>query len=385
LSENAPDASVRRMKHIITVSLLSFAGLTAVSSRAQATVLFADCGAGGDVSIVQNKLGAMARGDTLVASGSCAGGALNIVGLDSITISNLKLQDPINITVRGATHISFNGLSVNGVNSGLYISDHSSVNASNTTLNGWLQVGGNSSGTFYTLTVAGSGANDGVACLGSSDCYFESTTITGAYSSDPTLSSIGLQVASAARLNFRSGTIRGFDWGVHVWDNAIAWIDAACADTLIDSNRLFGVYVRDGGVAKISADSTCSSNLNISNNGTYGLLAEGGGQATLLDIGISGSGVDSIRAQDGANVKVRSSRIGAALRTGRSAWIKSQSHLWFNEESAGPGASSTLAGPVCVTNGSTVDTDNSSTVLTTTDNCGTTQGPVLITRPNSPL
>jgi hypothetical protein len=357
------------MKHLITLSFLT---LAAISSHANATVLLAQCGSGGDVvSIVQSRLSGMAKGDSLVVSGSCAGGSLTISGVDSISIQNLTVQDPIAINVAAATHVSFTGLSVEAAGSTLNVTDHSSVNVSNANLNGWLQIQKNSSAAFSGLVVAGSGAAGGIACLSGSDCQFSITTIIGASSGDPATPSIGLQAASGARLNFASGYITGFDWGVHVWNNATAFFDSGCASTVIDSNKSIGVYVRDGGIAKFSGpDSTCSGGaLSISNSATYGLLTEGGGQAFLFNTAISGIGVDPIRVQDGSVVKVRSSQIAAASSTGRSAWVKSQSHLWFNEEQAGPGAGSTLAGPVCVTNSSSVDTDNSSTAVTTTASC----------------
>jgi hypothetical protein len=66
---------------------------------------------------------------------------------------------------------------------------------------------------------------------------------------------------------------------------------------------------------------------------------------------------------------VRSSKIDAASASGRSARVKAQAHLYFDEQEAGPGAGSSLAGPVCTTGGSTADTDNSSTVITVVTSC----------------
>ena len=48
-----------------------------------------------------------------------------------------------------------------------------------------------------------------------------------------------------------------------------------------------------------------------------------------------------------------------------------QAHLYFDEQDNGPTAISSLAGTVCVTGNSTVDTDNSSTVLNIVTTCGT--------------
>jgi hypothetical protein len=62
-------------------------------------------------------------------------------------------------------------------------------------------------------------------------------------------------------------------------------------------------------------------------------------------------------------------RIDAATTSGRSARVKALAHLYFDEQEAGPAAGSTLAGPVCVTGSATVDTENSSTVLTVQKSC----------------
>jgi hypothetical protein len=72
--------------------------------------------------------------------------------------------------------------------------------------------------------------------------------------------------------------------------------------------------------------------------------------------------------QNGSVMRVRSSTIGAA-GTGRSARVKGQAHLYFDEQEAGPSAGSSLAGQVCVTGSSTVDTDNSSTVVSVVTSC----------------
>jgi hypothetical protein len=58
-----------------------------------------------------------------------------------------------------------------------------------------------------------------------------------------------------------------------------------CANLSIDSNRSIGVAVRDGGVVKLegspAADGCPAANVIISNNGDYGMLAEGGGLGFL--------------------------------------------------------------------------------------------------------
>jgi len=86
--------------------------------------------------------------------------------------------------------------------------------------------------------------------------------------------------------------------------------------------------------------------------------------------GIIGSGSGSGGTIVSSMARIRSSSIGAAA-SGRSAMVKSQAHLYFDELENGPNASSSLAGTVCVTGNSTVDTDNSSTVLNVVTTCGT--------------
>jgi hypothetical protein len=49
--------------------------------------------------------------------------------------------------------------------------------------------------------------------------------------------------------------------------------------------------------------------------------------------------------------------------------VKAQAHLYFDELDNGPAASSTLAGPVCLTGNSSVDTDNSASVVNVTTIC----------------
>jgi hypothetical protein len=110
--------------------------------------------------------------------------------------------------------------------------------------------------------------------------------------------------------------------------------------------------------------------VSIANNGRFGVLADGGGNAYLYLTTISGHSIDGIRVQHGSTVRVRSSTVDAASASGRSARVTNQAHLYFDEQGNGPAASSALAGPVCVTGTSSVDTDNSSTVITTTATCG---------------
>jgi hypothetical protein len=99
------------------------------------------------------------------------------------------------------------------------------------------------------------------------------------------------------------------------------------------------------------------------------VLAEGGGDAYLQNTQITGHTIDGVRVQDGSSVKVLSSRIDAATSTGRSARVRAQSVLWFNEEQGGAAARSVLAGPICVTDNSYVDTNNSGTQVRIQDAC----------------
>jgi hypothetical protein len=86
---------------------------------------------------------------------------------------------------------------------------------------------------------------------------------------------------------------------------------------------------------------------------------------------VTGHTTDGVHVQDGSSVKIQSSSIDAATGTGRSARVNSAAHLWFDEEAFGPTAGSTLAGPVCVTSDSSIDTNNSSTKVRTTAHCAT--------------
>jgi len=153
-----------------------------------------------------------------------------------------------------ATHIGIQGVTVSGE---LLATDHSTLNVSNSTVNGVIQLMHETSGSFSNLTVAkwvdpGTGTvSSGIVCGMSSECSFSNTNVSGVPSGDVTTPSIGIQAVSASRLNFASGRISGFDWGVHVWNNATAFFSPYCANLSIDSNRSIGIFVRDGGVAKL--------------------------------------------------------------------------------------------------------------------------------------
>lgn len=146
----------------------------------------------------------------------------------------------------------------------------------------------------------------------------------------------------------------------------------------MQSNLSIGVYSTDGGVVKIegqsaadAAASGCSGPtlVSIASNGRYGVLADGGGNAYLYLTSITGHTLDGIRVQHGSTMRLRSSSIDAATASGRSGRVMNQANLFFDEQGNGPAASSTLAGPVCVSGNSSVDTDNSATVVTTVATC----------------
>jgi len=357
------------------LSALTLVGLAATSSPATAGNYTVNCGTNGDSSLVQNQLAAISGTyNTLTVTGTCVGD-LDITQINTLTITGLSLTGTI--SVYNATQIALQGLTLYGQ---LIVTDRSSITAANSTMNGGITLARFSSGNFDKLTVTqwtdpttGAGGG-GILCLQSSDCRFSNTTVTGLPSSDRSSPSTGINVGSTSRFNFGSGRISGFDWGVHVWNNSMAFFNPGCANLSIDSNRSIGVYVRDGGTVKLEGatpplTSDCPAAVVIANNGDYGLLAEGGGLGFLYRAKVSGHVVDSLKVQNGSVVKVRSSSIAAATTSGRSARLKSNAHLWFDEEYYGPSAGSTFAGPVCLTNGSTVDTDNSSTTLTTVSSC----------------
>jgi hypothetical protein len=222
----------------------------------------------------------------------------------------------------------------------------------------------------------GTGVHDpAFNCVGQSECTLVNATLTGG-SATPT--SVGVLAASASRLNFNSGTITGFGTGLQAWNNATAFVIANCDPITIKGNLTQGVTALDSGVVKVmglskqdAIDLGCAGavTVDVASNGKFGVLADGGGNAYLQYTAIGGHTLDGVRVQHGSTVRVRSSKIDAASASGRSARAKAQAHLYFDEQEAGPAASSSLAGPVCVTGSSTADTDNSSTVITVVTSC----------------
>ena len=353
------------------LSIATLMGLAAVCAPVSAATYTAACGAGGDVSIIQNQLAAMTgTNNALAVTGTCVG-ELSIQGFNGLAITGLSFTG--DVFVSASTHVSIAGATIAG---SVQSSDHTSLVLQDLTVTGYGQFMKESSvsGTNITFTATAPGAS-GIFCLTGSDCTFSNTTVVGSSSGDPTTPSIGVQIASASRFSFASGRITGFDWGVHVWNHATALFGPSCDNISIDSNHSIGIYVRDGGLVKLEGlppsdvTSSCPSTVLISNNGSYGLLAEGGGLGALYRATVTSHTTDGVRVQDGSTVKVRSSSIDAATTSGRSARVKSNAHLWFDEETSGPSARSILAGPVCITGDSTVDTDNSSTIVRTTTKC----------------
>jgi hypothetical protein len=360
----------------LVLAIATVMGLAAGPKAALAAAYSVDCGSSGSSSLIQAQLAAMTGShNTLTVTGTCVGD-VGIQGSDYLSIQGLSLTGTL--SVQSATHTSIVGLTLYGA---FLATDHASLNVSYSTVNGYIQVLHESSATFANMTVAqwvdpASGAGgSGIICLSSSECSFSATTVSGTPSGDPITPSIGIQAASGSRFNFASGRISGFDYGVHVWNNATAFFNPDCNSLSIDSNVSIGVYVRDGGIVKLEGltpdaiTAACPGNVLITNNGRYGVLAEGGGAAFLYRAQINGHSLDSVRVQNGSVAKIRSSSIEAATGSRRSARVSSQAHLWFNEEAYGPSAASTLAGPVCIANNSSVDTENSSTQIRTIDRC----------------
>jgi len=350
-------------------------GVLAAPHMAAAAVYTVACGTNGSSDLVQNQLQAIgsSSGNTIVVTGTCVGD-LSVTHADRLGISGLTLNG--DLVVDSAVTVTFGGLRLTGT---LALVNARRTTFNNTVVNGQVQLRG-SVAVFNGLTVpAGAsslGANS-ISCQGQSDCTFYSLALAGSGTGAGN-GSAGLTAGSASRLSLYGGTITGFDIGVLVWNNAMAFLGTGCDNVNIQSNLTTGVYVTDGGVAKIEGLSATDAALDgcagpshgyITGNGSYGVLVDGGGSAFLFQTAISGHSIDGLRVQHGSTVRVRSSTIDAATTSGRSARVKAQAHLYFDELSNGPAASSTLAGPVCITGNSSIDTDNSSTVINSQSAC----------------
>jgi hypothetical protein len=294
---------------------------------------------------------------------------------DRLTISGLSLTGALTMTA--ANSMKFPNLTITG---SITLLNTRNTTFSNTKISGDIVLNRGSQASFTTITSSpwtdASGTHDPTFnCLGQSECTLNFATLSGA---GATPTSVGVLAASASRLNFTAGTISGFGTGVQAWNNATAFITANCDPITIKSNLVQGVTALDSAMVKIfgiskqdAIDLGCPGavTVDVTSNGTYGVFADGGGNAYLQYVNISGHKTDGVRVQHGSTMRVRSSTIDAAAGTGRSAHVKAQAHLYFDEQEAGPAAGSSLAGPVCVTGGSTADTDNSSTVITVLTSC----------------
>ena len=348
---------------------------------AGATSYVLDCGAGGPSSTVQSQVDAigLSPNNTILVKGSCVGD-LRIYRADRLSITRLNLNG--NLSVDSSVTVALSNLNLTG---GLYVANARGLNVqSATVIRGAIEIIRGSQISFTGLSMspwsdAGGTSDPVVICSGQSECSFSAATVTGSGTGGGT-GIAGIVVGSASRLNLYSGTISGFDIGVWVWNSANAFLTPTdCTNLTVQSNLSQGVHVSDGGLVKIeglsptaAANYGCSAvPVYLTHNGAYGVFADGGGNAYLYRTAIAGHSVDGIRVQHGSAARVRSSTIDAASASGRSARVTGEAHLYFDEQADGPAASSTLAGPVCVTGNSSVDTDNSSTVITTTATCST--------------
>lgn len=342
---------------------------------ASATTYTVNCGANGPASVLQSQIDAIgsAPGNTIAVTGTC-NGSVTVTRADTLTVSNLSLTGSLDLY--SSVMVSIPNLQLTGE---LSLFNTRQATLGDAVINGTVTVLHGSLVNFPGLTMSSwsdsSGDHDpNFSCVGESECTVSQVSLSG---SGKSVGTIGLLAGSSSRLNVYGGSISGFDIGVQAWNNAIIFMNPTCADFKIGSNLSTGVRTTDGGIVKIeglsdadAAASGCKGPLHVSivNNGRFGVLADGGGNAYLYLTNVSGHSIDNIRVQHGSTVRVRSSTIDAAS-SGRSARVASQAHLYFDEQDNGPAASSALAGPVCVTGTSSVDTDNSATVITTTTTC----------------
>lgn len=366
-------------KRIILSTAVLLAALCEART-ASATGYTVACGTGGNASVVQAQLNAIGSSpnNSVTVTGTCVGD-VTITAANQLILSGLSLNGSLTLDSTVLTSIS--GLNLTGY---LTVLNARRANFNSVVMNGEVDVLHESQVTFSTLTLSSWSDSAGVHdpsfnCTNQSDCNIVSLSLTGSGTGGGTGNS-GLLAASSSRLTVFGGTISGFDIGVQVWNNSMVFLTPSCASLNVVSNISTGVYSTDGGIAKIEGQSAadaasagCSgsgpSRMTIAANGRYGVLADGGGNAYLYQTSISGHTLDGIRVQHGSTARVRSSTIDAATSSGRSARVMSQAHLFFDEQMNGPAASSTLAGPVCVTDSSSVDTYNSSTVLNTVTTC----------------
>jgi hypothetical protein len=357
-------------------ALLALFAAAAFAPHAHATVYTVDCGAGGTTAALQAQIATIGSspGHQINVLGTCVGD-VNTSNADRLHIAGLVLTGSVYMT--SAQGMRFTNLTING---GLTLQNSRSATFSGTTVRGVVSVMRGSQAVFSNFT-ANTYVESGVTydpsfnCVGQSECSLNNATLTGSFTSS---TSIGILAASASRLNFSTGSISGFGTGLQAWNNASAFVNAGCDPITIQGNAVAGVSAVDTGIVKVYGISAAEATdygcpgpviVQISNNGNYGVFADGGGNAYLQNTRVRRHLLEGVRVQNGSVVRVRSSEIDAAKKTGRSARVKGNAHLYFDEQEAGPAAGSTLAGPVCVTGSSTVDTDNSSTVVTVLTSC----------------
>jgi hypothetical protein len=359
-------------------ALLALLAAAAFAPHAHATVFTIACGAGGSTAALQAQIASIGAspGHQINVSGTCVGD-VDTSRADRLTINGLNTTGFLMMSV--ANGLRFTNLTLNG---GLQLINTRNTTFSNTTIRGDVTVMRGSQASFNTFTANtwtdATGTHDPTFnCIGQSECTLNWATLTGGGTSN---TSVGVLAASASRLNFYSGSISGFGTGVQAWNNATAFVSVNCDPLVIRNNRIAGVSSTDSAMVKVfgitaaeSVDYGCTTpgavSVEIDGNGRYGVFADGGGNAYLQNTRITSHALDGVRVQHGSVVRVRNSTIDAAKKSGRSARVKAQAHLYFDEQEAGPAAGSTLAGPVCVTGSSTVDTDNSSTVVTVVTSC----------------
>jgi hypothetical protein len=345
--------------------------LGTVEASAATTI---DCGTNGPTTPLQTALTANgSTPNTFNITGTCVGN-LNVLRADRLNVSGLKLIGTL--IVDSSTITSFPNLHLTG---SLIVRNSRRTTFSNTVMNGQILVSAGAQATFPGLTQAPWTDEDGTVvlgfnCSGQSECSLDNFSLTGPGSSVAG-QRVGAAAASASRLNLGAGTISGFGIGVQAWNGAIAFVTPSCGNLNIQSNAVAGVRVTDSGIVKIEsptlATTGCDGLVSVANNGSYGVWASGGGNAYLFGVVISGHSIDGVRVTNGSTARISSTTISASSSSGRSARAKGQAHLYFDEVVNGPAASSSLGGPVCITGNSTVDTDNSATVLNVTTTCST--------------
>jgi hypothetical protein len=363
-------------KSQVQLPLLALVAIAFAPHAANATVFTINCGVSGPTTALQAQITSIGStpGNQINVLGTCVGD-VDTSRADRLTISGLSLTG--SLTMQVANSLRFPNLTIDGP---ITLINTRNTTFSNTKIRGDIMLTRGSQASFTTISSSpwtdATGTHDpAFNCIGQSECTLNFATLSGA---GATTTSVGVLAASASRLNFNSGTILGFGTGVQAWNNATAFVTASCDAITIKGNLVQGVAALDSGVVKVfgiskqgAIDLGCPGpvTIAITANGAYGVFADGGGNAYLQYTSISGHKTDGVRVQHGSVMRVRSSKIDAAGGTGRSARVKAQAHLYFDEQEAGPSASSSLAGPVCVTGSSTADTDNSSTVITVVTSC----------------